>query len=292
MAIAVAGCAGSGVQPKIEPTRATNSATASPAATSHIAKVIVFILENHSLDQMKKGLPYTFGVAKQYGYASHYSAITHPSLPNYLAITGGSLSKVHDDNSPSKHELKGQSVFGQAIAAGKTAGVYADAMKTNCEQKDDGTYIVHHNPWAYYASERAECQQFDVPLAQLTTDAAAGTLPNVGMVVPDVCHDAHSCPLSSADAWMKVWLPKVMSGPDWLSGQLAVVITADEGYKRLPGNSVLTSLAYLGEKSQIVRTKLTHYSLTRLYEDVAGVPRLGHAATARSLSKAFGFTIG
>lgn len=294
--LAITGCAATGSAGGSPSTAGQTAPSTVPTVTptaapgTHITKVLVFVLENHSLTQMEQQLPYTFGVAKQYGYATHYTAITHPSLPNYLAISGGQTAGVTNDLDPSMVPVNGASVFGQAIAAGKTAGVYADAMKSNCETVNDGSYAVRHNPWTYYRAERAECQKYDVPLAALPAAISGGTLPNVGMVVPDTCNDAHSCPLGTADAWMKIWLPRVMAGPDWTSGSLAIIVTADEDYKNLPGNSVLTTVAYRGETPQVVSTPLTHYSLTRLYEDVAGAPYLAQAATAPSLSKAFGFT--
>jgi hypothetical protein len=294
--LAITGCAAGGTagapqSGAVQPVPSMGQ-TAIPTSASgtHITKVLVFVLENHSLEQMMQDLPYTFGIAKQYGYATHYTAITHPSLPNYLAISGGQTAGVTNDLDPSQVPVLGASVFGQAIAAGKTAGVYADAMKSNCETVNDGSYAVRHNPWTYYRAERADCQKYDVPLAALPAAISAGTIPNVGMVVPDTCNDAHSCPLSTADAWMKIWMPRVMAGPDWASGRLAIIVTADEDYNNLPGNSVLTTVAFRGETPRIVSTPLTHYSLTRLYEDVAGVPHLAHAATASSLSKAFGFS--
>ena len=38
----------------------------------------------------------------------------------------------------------------------------------------------------------------------------------------------------------------------------------------------------------MVSTPLTHYSLTRLYEDVVGTPHLNNAVGAPSMSSAFG----
>ena len=45
-----------------------------------------------------------------------YTAIRHPSLPNYLAIASGSTHGVTDDGDPSAHQLRGRTVFDQAIA--------------------------------------------------------------------------------------------------------------------------------------------------------------------------------
>ncbi len=64
------------------------------------SKLLVFVVENHSLDQMKQQMPWTYGFAQRYGYATRYVAMTHPSLPNYLAIAGGSTFGVADDAAP------------------------------------------------------------------------------------------------------------------------------------------------------------------------------------------------
>lgn len=54
---------------------------------------------------------------------------------------------------------------------------------------------------------------YDVPETALATDAAAGTLPNVGMVVPDLCNDAHDCSLSVADSGFQTRMQKIFAGP-------------------------------------------------------------------------------
>jgi phosphatidylinositol-3-phosphatase len=42
----------------------------------------------------------------------------------------------------------------------------------------------------------------------------------------------------------------------------------------------------------VVTTRLTHYSLTRLYDEVAGLPYLRNAATAPSMATAFALPLG
>ena len=111
-------------------------------------------------------------------------------------------------------------------------------------------------------------------------------LPNAGMVVPNLCNDAHDCSLSGADGWLRTRLNRVWPGPDWRSGHLAVVITADED-DHSQGNKVLTVVVHPSQHSRVVRRRLTHYSLTRLYEDVLGVKHLRRAAAAPSMTRAF-----
>ena len=277
--------------PTTTPTTSSPSPTSSPSAPASgaVTKLLVFVEENHSLSQMQSGMPYTFGLAKQYGYATAYKAITHPSLPNYLAIAGGSTFGVTDDSGPSSHPINASSVFGQAIARGKTAKTYADGMTSNCMKSGTGKYAVKHNPWPYFtpSSETVPCASYDVPETQLAGDITNGTLPNVGMVVPDLCNDAHDCSLSVADSWFQARMAKIFAGPDWKSGHLAVVLTADEDDSS-SGNTVLTVVIHPSQKGHVVATPLTHYSLTKLYEDVTGASYLNNAASAPSMSSAFG----
>ncbi len=252
-----------------------------------VTKVLVVIEENHSLQQMSTSMPYAFSLAKKYGYASNYTALTHPSLPNYIAIAAGSKLGVTNDAAPSDHKLTQTSVFKQALDNGKTAGVFADGMKGNCALTDGGSkYLVRHNPWTYFVNERAQCAKFDRPTNAFAGAVKSGSLPNVGMLIPNSCNDAHNCPLKTADNWFKTQMQTVFSGPDWKSGHLVVVLTADEDDKK-SDNKVLTVVMSPSLSGSNVTAHLTHYSLSRLLSEVSGAKPLNYAANARSLSGAF-----
>jgi acid phosphatase len=215
-------------------------------------------------------------------------------LPNYLAIAGGSTFGIVDDKSPKAHPLNNQTVFGQAWANGHTAKTYAENAATSCDMKGTTLYAVRHNPWLYFTptAERTQCTTSDVPFPQFAGDVTAGTLPDVGLLVPNLCNDAHNCSLATADAWFRQRMQEIFSGPDWLSGHLAVILTADEAGRGAASNNVLSVVIHPSQAGHVVATPLNHYSLTRLCEDVAHAPYLGNAATAPSLSDAFGLPIG
>ena len=257
------------------------------AARPQVTKLVVFIVENHSIQQMRRGMPWLSRLADRYGYATRYRAITHPSLPNYLAIAGGSTFGITDDAPPAQHGIRRPSVFGRAVRAGRAATTYAEGMAARCQQVDGGRYAVRHNPWTYFRSERGGCRRHDVPLRSLARDVDSGQLPRVGLVVPDVCNDAHDCSLARADAWLRRQVGSVLDGPDFASGRLAVVVTADEDDGR-HGNRVLTVVAHPRLHHRVVRRGLTHYALSRSYAEAARVEPLGRAASARSLLRAFG----
>jgi acid phosphatase len=270
------------------PTHAQAPAVA--RAQAPVTKLLVFVEENHSLDQMRAGMPYTAGLAGRYGYATDYHAISHPSLPNYIALAGGQTFGVRDDALPSGHRLAGRSVFSQALRHGRTAATYAEGMGSACGRTNTGAYAARHNPWTYFIGERKGCAAHDLGLGAFATAARTGRLPNVGLVVPNLAHDAHDGTLASADAWFRTQMQKVFAGPDWKSGRLAVVLTADED-DRTQGNKVLTVVIHPSQDHHVVRTRLTHYSLTRLYDEVAHLPYLANAATAPSMARAFGLPL-
>ena len=288
-----AGCAGSS-EPSTAPSATPQTshpprATATP--TGSVRKLVVLVVENHSMQEMRAEMPFLEGLGDTYGRTTDYHAVAHPSLPNYLAMTGGSTYGVTDDLEPSAHPVDEPSVFGQALAHGRTAKVYAEAMPGRCVMQSSGRYAARHNPWTYHVGESASCKRYDVPLDSLPADVAAGRLPDVGMVVPDLCDDAHDCPLSTADSWLKTEVRLLMSGPDWRSGRLAVVVTADED-DYTQDNLVLTVVAHPSLHGVTVTQPLDHYSLARAWSEVAGARPLGEAASAPSLLAAFGLRTG
>jgi acid phosphatase len=273
--------------------------SAAPAAPSvkpvkkRVSKVLAIMEENHSLTEMRTGMPFLAGLARRFGYADHYTAITHPSLPNYLAIAGGDTFGVADDADPAAHVLHGGSVFSQALHAGRTSRAWVESMPDACRLTPDRAtrYAVKHNPWAYFADDRTACRAGDTGTGFLDA-ARANTLPNVGMLIPNTCHDGHdggpSCDLHAADAYLQSQLPTVLASDDFTSGALVVVVTADED-DRSSGNTVLTVVlhASLDGSGTRVSTPLTHYSLSRLCSDVVGAVPLHRAATAPDLAASF-----
>jgi phosphatidylinositol-3-phosphatase len=295
VAVLLAGCSPSthaSVEKQSAPPKATSTAGqggTGGAEPRRVQKLVTFIVENHSFNEMRAEMPWVAELADRYGYATNYAALTHPSLPNYLAIAGGESFGVTDDEPPSVHRLPGSSVFGQTLDVGGTARLYAEGMNGNCELVPDGAYAVKHNPWAYFVDERDECASQDVPLDQLSGDVRTGNLPAVGMVVPNLCNDAHDCSLTQADSWLRDQVGTMMTGPDWRAGRLAIVITADED-DRSDGNHILTVVAHPGIDHKVVTAPMTHYALGRAYAEVGGFQPLGNSRTATSLLTYFGLT--
>src|SRR3954454_19015336 len=87
------------------------------------------------------------GLARSCGLATRFTAETHPSLPNYLAMTSGSAHSVGDDAGPASHPVAGTSIFGQVNGSWRSE---EESMPSPCLDKDSGRYAVRHNPAVYY----------------------------------------------------------------------------------------------------------------------------------------------
>ena len=286
-----AGTSTAGSSPLASPGAHTASKNAS---VGRPAKLFVVVLENHSARNAINGMPGLAAAAARYGRATRSFALTHPSLPNYLAIAGGSTFGVHDDNLPAAHPLGGSSVFGQVLAAGKVAKTYAEGMTTPCQVRSGGRYAVKHNPWVYFTSrtERAGCRRYDVPAGTPTKgalhhDIAGRTLPTFGLLIPDLCNDAHDCSLSTADRWLHRWLGPLLASRDFRIGRLAIVVTFDEDHHDA-NNSILTAVLHQRLHGRRVAERVDHDALSHAVSRLVGARPLRNAAKAPNLLAAFG----
>jgi phosphatidylinositol-3-phosphatase len=276
---------------------ATSTASARPTASSagrpgQLSKILVIMEENHSIQQIfPGGMPYLWTLAQRYAYATDWSDVTHPSLPNYLAIFGGSDFNRPQDCLPAAGcTYSGPSVFGQALSRGETAKAYEESMPQPCDQTDAGEYDVNHNPWAYFPSEAASCRAHDVPAGRPTggalgDDVRGGALPSVGLVTPNLLHDGHDGTPAQADAWLRSWVPVLMSGPDWRSGRLTVVVVFDEGETTEQVPFVLMAPGLSGVK---ITEPANQYALTRLIDKIIGAPPLRQASSAADITYILG----
>jgi phospholipase C len=216
-------------------------------------------------------------------------------------------------------------IASQLTSVGKTWKGYMEDMGTSCRHPALGSvddtqkakvgdqYAARHNPFVYFAgiTGSPDCAKNDVDLSALKTDlAAVQTTPNLSMITPNLCHDGHDSPcvdgqpggLVSADAWLKAWVPSIMSSPAFTKDGV-LIITFDESDSPQsdssaccgegPGpNSPLPGIAGLGGGrvgalvlSPFVKggtwstTPYNHYSLLASIEDTFHLPYLGYAAT-------------
>lgn len=251
-----------------------------PATYDHVVWVV---MENHSYSQIigSSSAPYVNQLAGECGSATNFTAESHPSLPNYIAMTSGSTQGITDDNGPSSHPLNVASIFSQLGSGGWRS--LEESMPSNCDQSDSGEYAVRHNPAAYYTNISADCAVYDVPLGS-TPDLSA----KFTFVTPNLCDDMHDCSVATGDSWLSTFLPKVFASAQYQAGRTAVFLTWDED-DSASGNHIATlAIAPSVAPGTTSGTAFTHYSMLRTTEELLGLGTfIGNAATATSMRSAF-----
>ncbi len=230
-------------------------------------------MENRSYDQAISG-GYTAQLAAQYGVATNYHGISHPSLPNYLALTSGSTWGIADDG---YHPLPPTGLGAQLTAANISWRAYMEGMSRTC-MSSPYPYALKHDPFAYYGGS---CPPQVVSFNNFQPDLASGNVPQFAWITPNLCNDGHDCSTAVADRWLSAVVPEIMATPAWQNGGV-LVITWDEGEDAT--NHLLTLVIRPGGGHQVSSRSYNHYSLLATIEDRFGVPRLGQAQNATPMT--------
>ena len=153
----------------------TPSSPTTNAVSSGATKLLVFVIENHSLSEMQSQMPWTYQLGTTYGYATDFHAMTHPSLPNYLAIAGGSTFGVQDDLNPPDHPISGASVFGErARPRPHRPRVRRRHARRPAPSRTRASTPCGTTRGPTSRRERGECRTFDTPLDRFPHDVRAG----------------------------------------------------------------------------------------------------------------------
>ena len=131
-------------------------------------------------------------------------------------------------------------------------------------------YAVRHNPFVYFHSliDSPACARNVVSLAALPQDLEhASATPNFVFIAPNLCHDGHDAPcatgepggLTSADRFLRHWIPRIRASPAYRDGGL-IVVTFDEGDAE--------------ERGEPDGTRVTHYAGRHCCGQLPG-PNLG-----------------
>ena len=206
----------------------TNVVCAAPAAMPSYDHIFLIILENHSTDEIIAGTsdaPTLNRLAKDYGIASNFYAIRHPSEPNYVAMLGGDTFAIADDDAfyckpgstewgcpgASKpgyvdHTVSAPNLAQQLDQRGISWKGYFEDIPEPASRvyrwpsadrpvagKPDSLYAVKHNGLMTFRSVQDDPRRAEkiVGFDALDRDFASGALPRFAYIVPNQCNDMH-----------------------------------------------------------------------------------------------------
>jgi hypothetical protein len=252
------------------------------------AHLAVIVMENEEYGDVigSSGAPFINRLARTYGLATRAFAITHPSLPNYLALTGGSTFGISSDCTDCS--VPGAGLAGQLNAQGISWKAYMEGLPHPCfTGAGAGEYAKKHDPFVYYRGLNP-CGHV-VPLTALSSDERSSTLPRFVWITPNLCHDVHDCSTATGDRFLSRLVPPLLGA---LGNNGLLFLTWDEGSsdngccRLASGGHIATIVAGPGAVHGIhMRSPVDHYSVLQMVEDLLGLPRLGGAACACTPSR-------
>jgi hypothetical protein len=235
--------------------------TTDPAAVPRYDHIFVIVEENHGLADLlgNPAAPNINALAQQFGLATMYFGVSHPSEPNYVAILGGDFFGVADDNPYWLNTVDKPNLTTQLDQAGIPWKAYLQALPyagfqgicypTHCNGSPDvdPLFVSKHDAIQNFTTARNPRDwSRQVPITQLEDDLASDRVPAFGYIVPDECHDEHGDPpycldggdpgdaqdqhlLAFGDAYLGRLVATITNAPFWRHGNNAIVVTYDEG---------------------------------------------------------------
>jgi phosphatidylinositol-3-phosphatase len=225
------------------------------------AHVVVIVFENKDASQINARSAPTFtALGRRYARLTNYVAVTHPSLPNYLALVSGSTHGITNDCTACS--VPGDSIGDQLAREGRSWAAYAE------DYPSGRGFAKKHVPFLYF--RRGTNHVF--PLSRFNLQ----NLPDFAFVVPNLCHDMHDCSVATGDAWLKRFVTPLLRVPDTV-----VFVVFDEGTSSNHVAALALGTAVRPRSAFVQR--VNHYGLLRTIEEMWGLPPLGAAATAKPI---------
>jgi len=247
--------------------------------------VFIVVEENANYSDVigDSSMPYLNSLARHYGLATQYYGNAHPSIGNYFMMTVGDTITNDDGYSGI---VSDDNVVRALVAGGKTWKSYAEDLPCiGYRGAGVGRYARKHNVFALLSDvvgDTAQAQHL-VPFAQLTTDLATHALPDYAFIVPNLCNDAHDCPLRTADTWLKAHIDPLVQSATFQEDGLLIIVFDEAGLRdstngggRIPC-VVVSPKAKRGYQSTTV---YQHQSLLRLSLKAVGVTAFPKAAAS------------
>jgi hypothetical protein len=273
------------------PSPTSSSPSPSPTGTSSsppptgASPLVVIYMENKERSSVvgSSSAPYQNALLGKGIDFTHYYGVTHPSLPNYLALGNGATDGKQGTDSITAGELaQSPTLWNQLQNAGISWGVYEEDMPSACYGGvTSALYALKHNPATPFASvfnDAATCAH-----VQPYTKLDPQHLPAVSFIAPNLCNDEHDCALSTGDAWLKANVAPM------LSAGATVVLTYDEGSSSAGingtsgGGNIYMAVVGPGINARVDTGQYNHYSLLAAIEKRFGLARLNGAASATPL---------
>src|SRR5437867_4293417 len=263
--------------------------------------VVTILMENKGINDTYNcggNCSYITSLANAYGLAESYSALTHPSMANYIGMTSGGQYGTRSIQPPGS--VNASNIVDSLESSGLSWRAYMESYHGGCS--DYGShYDDNHNPFVKYAdiyNSPARCARNvntgndagNASASVFLRDLSSPTSPNYMWLTPNIFHDMHNSTVLEGDNYLANLVPQILSSYIFTNRRAALFITFDEGCCTFPRDFVTSIWAgpvvNQGYKST---TFYDHYSYLRTVEDNWNLPTLTvNDTSATAMTEFFG----
>ena len=280
---------------------------------------VMIVMENQDITSIYGPAAFMTSHANQYSIAHRFTAIDHPSEPNYLAMigglagdcsngggaTGGCMTGGGDstsDCSPSSSCTMGANInlVDRFEAAGLSWKAYSEDVGTPCNGSNlyPGFGTVRHFPFYYFTDitgNASRCAKTFDATADFDTEVVSSlnstsTAANFTYLSPNDCNNIHSCSVSTGDNYLRHVVSNILNTTIFTTKRAVLMVTFDEGDStNYPTDYVYT--AFSGPSARLnysSYTQYTTYSILRTIEENWGLgPMQATDANAAGMGEFF-----
>lgn len=256
---------------------------ATSAFAEHLPRpehVLVVIEENHGFAQIMnmEHVDSTINALARRGVLFTQSyGVTHPSLPNYLALFSGSTQGVRDDACP--YSFSGDNLATALLDKGLSFASYSENLPSSGDLScGSGAYQRKHNPLSDWQGTRLPASM-NLRFSDFPQDFSK--LPTVAFVVPDQQHDMHDGSFEAADEWLK---NNITPYVDWSFKHNSLLILTWDEDNGSENNRVVTLMVGPMLKVGTSAQRINHYNVLRTLLDFYKLPAIGASRDAMPIS--------
>jgi acid phosphatase len=268
--------------------------TASPTSgLPNFDHIVLILLESRDYSSVIGNLqmPQINALAINNALLSNYYAVTHPNLPNTIALMSGSTQGITSNCTDCF--INQPNLANEIEASGRTWKAYLESMPAPCFLGNQGEYVQSHNPLLYFDSIRLDATRCDrslVPLTNLNSDLANNQLPNFSLIIPNECNSGQTCSDAIVDKWAGDMVAKLQASPALGTNSL-IVVAFDQGSAASTQGCCGMTLPAGGKVAVVVispsalpditdNTLYSHYSLLKTILMAWNLPLLGQTVDA------------
>jgi phospholipase C len=249
--------------------------------------VIVFENKSPRMILGNPAAPTLNALERHYATLTHYDAVAHPSLPNYIALISGSTQGIKSNCI--RCSIASRNLADTLELAGKTWKTYAEGLPApGFKGRRVGWYAKKVNAFLYFRDVASDPRRLAriVPYSQLARDVATRRLPDFSLVVPNLCHDMHSCSVQVGDSWLRQQLPLLLESPQLQDGVIFVLFDEGAASDHAGGGGHVPGLVLgpLIRPGSVASRPVTHYSVLRTIEQAWHLQYLGKSRAAVPIS--------